>query len=184
MCLSIRKFTKPPGKEAPPLCDIPSGCCSFTGPWTVTRSSLCMLRRVAAFCRPLRPVLLLVSSPRSWIPVVGVLGLCWMWRDVPVARQRRPVVGVLGLCWLLRWSFDWRPPPSPPIVFCPLSHGLREGFASNTMHCSNARVQNNTHFLLPKINSGDGTSGVALRWVRQAARVHMCAAPLSSPLQA
>ena len=23
-----------------PLCDIPSGCCFFTGPWTVTRSSL------------------------------------------------------------------------------------------------------------------------------------------------
>ena len=22
-----------------PLCDIPSGCCSFTGPWTVTRSA-------------------------------------------------------------------------------------------------------------------------------------------------
>ena len=59
-----------------PLCDIPSGCCSFTGPWTVTRSSLRMLRRVAAFCRPLRPVLLLVSFPRSRSPVVGVLGLC------------------------------------------------------------------------------------------------------------
>ena len=59
-----------------PLCDIPSGCCSFTGPWTVTRCSLRMLRRVAAFCWPLRPVLLLVSFPRSRIPVVGVLGLC------------------------------------------------------------------------------------------------------------
>ena len=59
----------------PPPCDIPSGCCSFTGPWTVTRSSLRMLRRVAAFCRPLRPVLLLVSFPRSQSPVVGVLGL-------------------------------------------------------------------------------------------------------------
>ena len=59
-----------------PLCDIPYGCCSFTGPWTVTRSSLHMLRRVAAFCRPLRPVLLLVSFPRSGSPVVGVLGLC------------------------------------------------------------------------------------------------------------
>ena len=46
-----------------PLCDIPSGCCLFTGPWTVTRSSLRMLRRVAAFCQPLRPVLLLVSFP-------------------------------------------------------------------------------------------------------------------------
>ena len=61
---------------AAPPCDIPSGCCSFTGPWTVTRSSLRMLRRVAAFCRPLRPVLLLVSFPRSRSPVVGVLGLC------------------------------------------------------------------------------------------------------------
>ena len=60
----------------PPLCDIPSGCCSFTGPWTVTLSSLRMLRRVAACCRPLRPVLLLVSFPRSRSPVVGVLGLC------------------------------------------------------------------------------------------------------------
>ena len=60
----------------PPLCDIPSGCCSFTGPWTVTRSSLRMLRRVAAFCRPLQPVLLLVSFPRSRSPIVGVLGLC------------------------------------------------------------------------------------------------------------
>ena len=59
----------------PPLCDIPSGCCSFTGPWTVTRSSLRMLRWVTAFCRPLRPVLLLVSFPRSRSPVVGVLGL-------------------------------------------------------------------------------------------------------------
>ena len=38
-----------------------------------------MLRWVAAFCRPLRPVLLLVSFPRSRSPVVGVLGLCWMW---------------------------------------------------------------------------------------------------------
>ena len=67
-----------------PLCDIPSGCCFFTGPWTVTRSSLRMLRRVATFCRPLRPVLLLVLF----------------------ARQRRPVVGVLRMCWLLPGSFD------------------------------------------------------------------------------
>ena len=88
--------------DPPPLCDIPSGFCFFTGPWTVTRSSLCMLRRVAAFCRPLRPVLLLVSFPRLRSPVVGVLGLCWMWPGVPFARQWRPVVGVLRLCWLLR----------------------------------------------------------------------------------
>ena len=91
---------------APPLCDIPSGCCSFTGPWTVTRSSLRMLRRVATFCRPLRPVLLLVSFPRSRSPVVGVLGLCWMRHGVPFACQRRPIIGVLRMCWLLPGSFD------------------------------------------------------------------------------
>ena len=62
--------------KARPLCDIPLGRCFFMGPWTVTRSSLRMLRRVAAFCRPLRPVLLLVLFPRSRSPVVGVLGLC------------------------------------------------------------------------------------------------------------
>ena len=89
-----------------PLCDITSGCCSSTGPWTVTRSSLRMLRRVAAFCRPLRPVLLLVSFPRSWRPVVGVPGLCWMWHGVPFARQWRPAVGVLRLCRLLPGSLD------------------------------------------------------------------------------
>ena len=50
-----------PATFATPLCDIPSDCSFFTGPWTVTRSSLRMLRRVAAFCRPLRPVLRLVS---------------------------------------------------------------------------------------------------------------------------
>ena len=101
---SPRPQTSPP---PPPLCDIPSGCCSFTGPWTVTRSPLRMLRRVAVFCRPLRPVLLLVSFPRSRSPVVGVLGLCWLWRDVPFVCQRRPIVGVLRMCWLLPGS----PPP-------------------------------------------------------------------------
>ena len=90
-----------------PLCDIPSGCCFFTGPWTVTRSSLRMLRRVAAFCRPLRPVLLLVSFPRSRSPVVGVLGLCSMWHGVPFACQWRPIIGVLRMCWLLPGSFDY-----------------------------------------------------------------------------
>ena len=59
----------PPAWPTPPPCDIPSGCCFFTGPWTVTHSPLRMLRRVAAFCRPLRPVLLLVSFPRSRSPV-------------------------------------------------------------------------------------------------------------------
>ena len=58
MCDTFFYFPDPP-------CDIPSGCCSVTGPWTVTRSSLRMLRRVAAFCRPLQPALLLVSFLRS-----------------------------------------------------------------------------------------------------------------------
>ena len=100
-CLRFSQFRPPP-----PLCDIPSGCCFFTGPWTVTRSSLRMLCRVAAFCRPLRPVLLLVLFPRSRSPVVGVLGLCWMLHGVPFVCQRRPVVGIVRLCWLLWGSFD------------------------------------------------------------------------------
>ena len=62
----------------PPLCDIPSGRCFLTGPWTVTRSSLRMLRRVAAFCRPLRPVFLLASFSYWRGPGAGVLGLCWL----------------------------------------------------------------------------------------------------------
>ena len=75
----------------PPLCDIPSGCCFCMGPWTVTRSSLRMLRRVTAFCRPLWPALLLVSSPRSRGPVVGVPGLCWMLPEPPgLATPRGP----------------------------------------------------------------------------------------------
>ena len=65
-----------------------------------------MLRQVATFCRPLRLVLLLVSSPHLRSPVVGVLGLCWMWHDVPFARHRHPVVGVLTVCLLLWRAFD------------------------------------------------------------------------------
>ena len=55
-----------------PRYDIPSGF--FTGPWTVTRSSLRVLRRANAFCRPLRPVPVAVLFPRSRSPVVGGLG--------------------------------------------------------------------------------------------------------------
>ena len=93
----VAHWCRVPWALANPLCDIPSGCCSFTGPWTVTRSSLRMLRRGAVLCRPLRPVLLRVSFPRLRSPVVGVLGLCWMWQDVPFGRQRRPIIGVLGV---------------------------------------------------------------------------------------
>ena len=76
-----------------PLCDTPSGCGSFTGPWTVTHSSLRMLRRVAAFCRPLRPVLPLVSLPRSRSPVVLL------------SDPQRGIV----------WSPDQHPPTDRPI---------------------------------------------------------------------
>ena len=44
-----------PPPPSPPLCDMPSGCCSFTGPRTVARSSLRVLRRVSVFGRLLRP---------------------------------------------------------------------------------------------------------------------------------
>ena len=40
-----------------PLCDIPSGCCSPTGPWTVTRSYLRMLCQVVHPPPPPRPPL-------------------------------------------------------------------------------------------------------------------------------
>ena len=43
--LGVKLGLPPP----PPLCDISSGCCFFTGLWIVTRSSLSMLRQVAAF---------------------------------------------------------------------------------------------------------------------------------------
>ena len=62
------------GRGEPPCAAFCLVVAPLRGPWTVTRSSLRMLRRVAAFCRPLRPVLLLVSFPCSRSPVVGVLG--------------------------------------------------------------------------------------------------------------
>ena len=84
------------GGPSIPLCDIPSGCCFFAGPWTVTRSSPRVLHQVAVLCRPLQPVLLLVSFPRSRSPVVGVLGLCWL-RRMPFVHLRCPIVGVPGV---------------------------------------------------------------------------------------
>ena len=85
-CRLCSEFTYHRKLRTPPLCDIPSGCCFLTGPCTVSRSSLRVLRQVAAFCRPLQPVLLLVSCLRSRSPVAGVPGLCWMWQDVPFVR--------------------------------------------------------------------------------------------------
>ena len=161
----------------PPLCDIPSGCCSFTGPWTLTRSSLRMLRRVAAFCRPLRPVLLLVSFPRSWSPVVGVPGLCWMWRDVPFVCQRRPIVGVLRMCWLLPGSFDCfccpHPPPPPQTVVAQSSSPGSQLCATSpasaaddyghlqVSHSCHAKAQRSTQ----RQKKGGGGGGGGTRWL-------------------
>ena len=71
-----------------PLCDIPSGC-FFTGPWTVTRSSLRMLRQVAAFCRPLLAgapagVVSAFAEPSGWC-AGAVLDVAWCAVCVSVA---------------------------------------------------------------------------------------------------
>ena len=99
----------------PPLCDIPLGCGFFTGPWTVTRSPLRMLRRVAAFCRPLWPVLLLVSFPRSRLArrleEVAVAG-CYR-RLQMLLRLALGVRGTLAGHRLgaLKWGGGGYPPP-------------------------------------------------------------------------
>ena len=90
-----------PAPSTPPLCDIPSGCCSFTGPWTVTLSSLRMWRRVAAFCRPLRPVLLRCFSPQHHFLSR------WCWDHSSLARSPTPVLGLpvpASTIPLQRWS--------------------------------------------------------------------------------
>ena len=97
-----------PSLGLPPPCDITSGCCFFTGPWTVTRPSLRMLRRVATFCRPLRPVLLLVSFPRSRSPVVWCAGAVLDVAGCAVCASAAPnnwrIGGCAGCC-------QGRPPP-------------------------------------------------------------------------
>ena len=84
-----------PQPQGTPLCDIPSGCCLFTGPWTVTRTSLRMLRRVAAFCRPLQPVM----EPRGWCAgaVLDVAGCAVCASAAPSSWRIGVVVVVAGV---------------------------------------------------------------------------------------
>ena len=98
----------------PPACDIPSGCCFFMGPWTVARSPLRMLRRVAAFCRPLPPVLLLVSFPHSRSPVVGVLRLCCFAAGVASHPLLPTPLRILVIHQLRCGGGALTPPPPPP----------------------------------------------------------------------
>ena len=126
--------TRPLTATTTPLCDIPSGCCSFTGPWTFIRSSLRMLHRVFAFCRPLRPVLLLVSFPRSRSPIVGILRMCWLLPGsfdcfgCPRTSVHRPSMAWLTVslcvCEAQVPCSSTRCPGRPPYVLFPLTAGL------------------------------------------------------------
>ena len=130
-CEEMRKLRKT--GDLNPLCDILCSCCFFAGPWTITRSSLRMLRRVAAFCQPLRPVLLLVSFPRSRGPAVGVLGLCWMWQGVPFVPPPPLLTACImhksvSRCPCVRWTVrSWcgghrgLTPRQPPHGTCPVA---------------------------------------------------------------
>ena len=87
------------GQRCIGMCDIPSGCCFFTGPLdshpvfpSHVASGRCVLSAAAAGA----PAGVVSASP-----VVGVPGLCWLLRDVLFAHQRRPAGSVL-------------PPPPPP----------------------------------------------------------------------
>ena len=80
----------------PPLRDIPSGCRFFTGPWTVTRSSLRML------APPPPPAPSFGSS--SCIGAVCLRNHPHMLRCQAYATRRTPAT-VLRLC-LRRWSSD------------------------------------------------------------------------------
>ena len=86
------------------------------GPWTVTRSSLRMLRWVAAFCRPLRPVLPLVSFPRSRSPVVwcagDVLNVAGCAVCVSAAPNNWRIGGCAGCCGGRLTVFAVHTPPS------------------------------------------------------------------------
>ena len=73
-----------------------------------------MLRRVAVFCRPLRPVLLLVSFPRSRSPVVGVPGVAGCAVCASAAPNSWRIGGCAGCCRGRLTVFAAHTPPLPP----------------------------------------------------------------------
>ena len=119
----------PRSASGAPLCDIPSGCCSFTGPWTVTRSSLRMLRRVflsAAAAGALAGVVSAFAEPSIWC-VGTVLDVAWCAVCVSAAPNNWRIEDVLP------------PPPPPhwiraePVLLCkaqPRVHFSKEGTAA------------------------------------------------------
>ena len=83
---------RPTPMDHPPtkLCEVPLGCGFFTGPWTVTRSSLRMLRRVNAFDRCTRCFLRCRFSA-SGAQQLGNWGLCWLsWGRLTIFAAHSP----------------------------------------------------------------------------------------------
>ena len=102
----------------PPLCDIPSGCCFFTGPWTVTRASLRMLRRVALsvgrcgrWCRA--GVVSAFAEPSGWCAgavLVAVDAVCAL--AVPNTWRTEVVLVVAGVVRRFFLPTHLRRPPA------------------------------------------------------------------------
>ena len=86
-----------------------------------------MLRRVAAFCRPLRPVLLLVSFPRSRSPVFGVPGAVLVVLTPPPLGQfpKRGHPPPMRRGTRQAYLIDSPPPPPAPVVLS-LQKGRRK----------------------------------------------------------
>ena len=87
----------PKGGGYTPSCDIPSGCCSFTGPWTVTRSSPshvasghCFLSAAAAGA--LAGVVSAFAEPSSKPPPRTVYGRSNTSLGVPMCPRAFPLV--------------------------------------------------------------------------------------------
>ena len=98
-------------QSPPPPCDIPSHCCFFTGPWTVTHSSLRTLRRFrcvlsAAAAGAPAGVVSAFAEPRRWcagaVLDVAVCAACASvapssCRTVQILKFRGILIFVLGV---------------------------------------------------------------------------------------